>query len=213
MMRAERRGVSASPHAGRMFQWTERTRSPPRMTTAHDSSAAWRVLGPQALAYADALYNLGRYLTRNAADAEDLVQETYVRALASADQFTPGSNLKAWLFRILRNAFLSRSRQEARNPTEGGLDTVDPSAQGSSDGNWLRDDVELDRMRNLVGEEIEAALRALSEDGRTVILLDLEGFTEAESAHVLGCAVGTVKSRLSRARAVLRERLADYARK
>jgi RNA polymerase sigma-70 factor (ECF subfamily) len=179
------------------------------MTTAHDSSAAWRVLGPQALAYADALYNLGRYLTRNAADAEDLVQETYVRALASADQFTPRSNLKAWLFRILRNAFLSRHRQEARNPTEGGLDTIDPRAQGSSEGSWLRDDVELDRMRNLVGEEIEAALRALSEDGRTVILLDLEGFTEAESAHVLGCAVGTVKSRLTRARQALRLELRE----
>ena len=181
------------------------------MTTTQDSSAAWGVLGPQALAYADALYNLARYLTRNAADAEDLVQEAYVRALASAAQFTPGSNLKAWLFRILRNAFLSR--QKARNPTEGGLDKVDPSAQGSSEGSWLRDDVEEDRMRNLVGEEIEAGMRALSEDGRTVILLDLEGFTEAESANVLGCAVGTVKARLARARAVLRERLADYARK
>ncbi len=183
------------------------------MATAQDSSPTWSVLGPQALAYADALYNLARYLTRNAADAEDLVQETYVRALASTAQFTSGSNLKAWLFRILRNAFLSRRRQEARNPTEGGLDTVDPSAQSSSEGSWLRDDVELDRMRNLVGEEIEAGMRALSEDGRTVILLDLEGFTEAESASVLGCAVGTVKSRLSRARAVLREHLADYARK
>ena len=170
------------------------------------------MLGPQALAYADALYNLARYLTRNAADAEDLVQETYVRALASAAQFAPGSNLKAWLFRILRNACLSRQRQD-RNPTEGGLDKVDPSAQGSSEGSWLPDDVEVDRMRNLVGEEIEAGMRALSEDGRTVILLDLEGFTEPESANVLGCAVGTVKSRLSRARALLRERLADYARK
>jgi RNA polymerase sigma-70 factor (ECF subfamily) len=183
------------------------------MTTAQDSSPAWRVLGPQALAHADALYNLARYLTRNAADAEDLVQETYVHAFASAGQFTSGSNLKAWLFRILRNAFLSRRRHETRNPTEGGLDTLDPAAQPSSEESWLRDDVELDRMRNLVGEEIEAALRGLSEDGRTVILLDLEGFTETETANVLGCAVGTVKSRLSRARAALRERLADYARK
>ena len=213
MVRVELRSVSRGPHIGGMSRRIERTKSPPGMATAQDSSPAWSVLGPQALAYADALYNLARYLTRNAADAEDLVQETYVRALASAAQFTSGSNLKAWLFRILRNAFLSRRRQEARNPTEGGLDTVDPSAQGSSEGSWLRDDVELDRMRNLVGEEIEAGMRALSEDGRTVILLDLEGFTEAESASVLGCAVGTVKSRLSRARAVLREHLADYARK
>jgi RNA polymerase sigma-70 factor (ECF subfamily) len=182
------------------------------MATAQGSSPARSAIGPQALVYADSLHNLARYLARNAADAEDLVQETYVRALASEGQFTPGSNLKAWLFRILRNAFLSRRRQETRNPTEGGLDTVDPLAQSSSEGSWLRDDVELDRMRNLVGEEIEAALRALSEDGRTVILLDLEGFTETESANVLGCAIGTVKSRLSRARAALRERLADYAR-
>ncbi len=213
MVRAGRRRLSGGSHAGGLIRRTERTRYPPGMTTAQDSSPARSVLGAQVLAYADALYNLARYLTRTAADAEDLVQETYVHALASAAQFAPGSNLKAWLFRILRNAFLSRQRQVARNPTEGGLDTVDPSAQGSSEGNWLRDDVELDRMRNLVGEEIEAAMRALSEDGRTVILLDLEGFTEAESANVLGCAVGTVKSRLSRARAVLRERLAEYARK
>jgi RNA polymerase sigma-70 factor, ECF subfamily len=212
MVRVERRSVSRGPLLAGMARRIERTRNPPGMATAQDPSPAWSVLGPQALAYADALYNLARYLTRNADDAEDLVQETYVRAVASAAQFTPGSNLKAWLFRILRNAFLSRQRQEARNPTEGGLDTVDPSAQGSSEGSWLRDDVELDRMRSLVGEEIEAGMRALSEDGRTVILLDLEGFTEAESANVLGCAVGTVKSRLSRARAILRERLADYAR-
>jgi RNA polymerase sigma-70 factor, ECF subfamily len=170
------------------------------------------MIGPRALAYADALHNLARYLARNPADAEDLVQETYVRALASAGQFRAGTNVKAWLFQILRNLFLSRRRQETRHPMEGGLDTAAPSAQGSSEESWLRDDVELDQLRNLVGAEIEAALRALSEDARTVILLDLEGFTELESAEVLGCAVGTVKSRLSRARAALRDRLAEYSR-
>jgi RNA polymerase sigma-70 factor, ECF subfamily len=168
--------------------------------------------GGDVLAHADALYNLARYLTRNPSDAEDLVQETYAHALKAWDRFTPGTNLKAWLFRILRNSFLSRCRQEQRNPTGGGYDTVDASAQGMADESWLRDDFELERMRRLVAEEIEEALASLPEAHRTAVLLDLEGLTEAESALVLGCPVGTVKSRLSRARAALRARLADYGR-
>jgi len=87
-------------------------------------------LGREALAYADTLYNLARYLTRSPTDAEDLVQETYARALGAAHQYTPGTNLKAWLFRILRNTFLSQYRHERHNPTVGGLDTVAPTSQG-----------------------------------------------------------------------------------
>jgi len=169
-------------------------------------------LGREALAYADALHNLARYLTGDASDADDLVQETYARALRAAAQFTPGSNLKAWLFRILRNTFLSDLRRRRASPVLGGLDTVIPSAQDAGATAWLRDDVELDRLRRVVAGEIEAALRQLSEDARTVILLDLEGFTEVEVADVMGCAVGTVKSRLARARAALRVQLKDYAR-
>jgi RNA polymerase sigma-70 factor (ECF subfamily) len=169
-------------------------------------------LGREALAYADALYNLARYLTRNPTDAEDLVQETYARALTAAHQFTPGTNLKAWLFRILRNAFLSRHRHERHNPTVGGLDTVTPPWPAPESEQWLRGDLELDRLRKVVGEEIERALMSLSEEARTVVLLDLEGLTELEVAQVVGCPVGTVKSRLARARAALRARLKDYAR-
>lgn len=169
-------------------------------------------LGREALAYADTLYNLARYLTRSPTDAEDLVQETYARALSSAYQFTPGTNLKAWLFRILRNTFLSQYRHERHNPTVGGLDTVAPPGAGPEATQWLRGDLELDRLRKVVGEEIERALTSLSEEARTVILLDLEGLTEVEVAQVVGCAVGTVKSRLARARAALREKLRDYAR-
>ena len=166
----------------------------------------------EALAYADALYNLARYLTGNPSDAQDLVQETYVHALRSAGQFTPGTNLKAWLFRILRNTFISSYRRQRHNPLVGGLDTVDPTAQGPSQEHFLLDDIELDRLRKIVGEEIEGALMSLSEEARAVILLDLEGLTEVEVAEVVGCAVGTVKSRLARARAALRIKLKDYAR-
>jgi RNA polymerase sigma-70 factor (ECF subfamily) len=154
-----------------------------------------------ALAHADALYNLARHLTRNAADAEDLVQETYARAVRAWGMRDADASLAAWLFRILRNAWLDRWRRDRRSPLDAAL---------GSDV-WLRNDVELERMRGLVSEEIEAALATLSDDARTVVLLDVEGFTETEVAHVLGCAVGTVKSRLARARAALRAKLADYA--
>ena len=169
-------------------------------------------LGRDALAYADTLFNLARYLTGNATDAEDLVQETYARALQAAAQFTPGTNLKAWLFRILRNTFISSYRRQRHNPTVGGLDTVDPNAQGVASEQWLRDDLELDRLRKVVGEEIEQALMSLSDEARTVVLLDVDGLTEVEMAQVMGCPVGTVKSRLARARATLRQLLKDYAK-
>jgi RNA polymerase sigma-70 factor (ECF subfamily) len=178
---------------------------------AKGSGRELSAVADDALAYVDALHNLARYLTGNETDAEDLVQETYARALRAEHQFTPGTNLKAWLFRILRNTFLSRYRRERHNPTVGGLDTVSAHAQGAATEAWFLGDIELDRLRKVVGEEIESAMMTLSEEARTVILLDLEGLTEGEVAEVVGCAVGTVKSRLARARAALREKLKDYA--
>jgi len=166
-------------------------------------------LSAEALAYADSLYNLARYLTGNDADAEDLVQETYVRAEGANAQFSPGTNLKAWLFRVLRNAFIDAQRRKRTSPVDGGLDTVNAPLESPE---LLRSDLEIDRLRNVVAEEIERALMALSDEHRTAILLDLEGFTETEVADVLGCPLGTVKSRLSRARLQLRERLAHFAR-
>ena len=171
-----------------------------------------RGLGREALAYADSLHNLARYLTGNDRDAEDLVQETYARAIKGARQFTHGTNLKAWLFRILRNTFISQYRRQHNNPTTGGLDTVDEGGAATVEPQWFLDDPELDRLRSVVAEDIQRALMALGDDARAIILLDLEGFTEVEVAQIVGCAVGTVKSRLSRARAALRIKLKDYAR-
>src|SRR5689334_20280148 len=139
------------------------------MSRGGDAGQAWE-LGREALAYADTLYNLARYLAGNDSDAEDLVQETYSRALGSSGQFTPGTNLKAWLFRILRNTFISQYRRQRHSPTIGGLDTVASNAQVPGHEEWLLGDVELHRLRNVVGEEIERALMLLSDEARTVIL-------------------------------------------
>lgn len=165
------------------------------------------------LAYLDALYRVARRLTRRPADAEDLVQETYARAFRGAGGFTPGTNLRAWLFRVLRNAFIDARRREGRGPPIDADADPEVAAEvpASGDG-WLRGDAELERLRRVVGEEIERALRALPEDARTVVLLDVEGLGEAEIAEVMGCAPGTVKSRLHRARSALRARLAEYRR-
>ena len=167
-------------------------------------------LGVEALEHVDALFDFAVRLVGREQDAEDLVQETYARALSAQHQFQRGTNLRAWLFRILRNLWLDGRRKKSHDPTRGGFDTVDPDVAG--DEALLRDDLEIDRLRNVVAKDIEAALAALPEESRTAILLDLEGMTEAEVASVLGCAVGTVKSRLSRARAALRRTLAEYAR-
>jgi RNA polymerase sigma-70 factor, ECF subfamily len=159
----------------------------------------------EALAHADGLYNLAYHLTRNAAEAQDLTQEAYARAFGALAQFQEGTNLKAWLFRILRNTFIDLHRREQRQRTEGGLDTVllDPP---TSDAGEPR------QVQEVMGRELERAMGALTEDARLAVLLDLEGLSEAEMASVLGCAPGTVKSRLFRARVALRERLSDRAK-
>lgn len=182
------------------------------------SAGATLALGPasEALSHAPSLYNLARRLSASDSDAEDLVQETYARALGGAATFAPGTNLRAWLFRILRNAWVDLLRRRRRDPAGGGQPGLEPNSEPPAEEQaqgpeLLRGDLELDRLRRVVSAEIEAALGQLGEEARTVVLLDLEGLTEVEVAEVMGCAVGTVKSRLSRARAALRRLLQHYA--
>ena len=162
----------------------------------------------QLLAQASALYNFARYLSRDAELAEDLVQDAFARALDAEASFVAGSNLRAWLFRILRNAFLDGRRRARKNPVA----LQDDADETGTEEIWLQGDIELERLRGLVARDIEAALGRLGDDARTVILLDLEGFTETEIANVMDTAVGTVKSRLARARAILRKELQEYGK-
>jgi RNA polymerase sigma-70 factor (ECF subfamily) len=165
-------------------------------------------MSEDALRHLDALFHFARYLSGSDREAEELVQETYARALGASAQFEEGSNMRAWLFRILRNAFYDARRRAKVSPIVDG----EPPDDSAPNGEPLRGDAELELLRNVVADDIEAALLTLSPDARTIVLLDHEGFTETELAEVLGCALGTVKSRLARARAELRERLRDYAR-
>ncbi|HEY1954071.1 MAG TPA: RNA polymerase sigma factor [Polyangiaceae bacterium] len=155
-------------------------------------------LASEALAHLDALFHVARYLTGDDGAAEDLVQETYARALGAEASFARGTNLRAWLMRILRNAFIDQTRRDAR--VRGGLDADE-----------IAEDVDVP-LRSFVAADLEKALLDLSPDARATILLDLEGLSEAELAEAMGCAPGTIKSRLARARAALRARLSSYAR-
>lgn len=170
----------------------------------------------EALAFLDALYRTGLRMTRSEAEAEDLVQETYIKAFRHRDQFTPGTNLKAWLFRILTNTFINQYRRKAARPETTELDDVEESilyrhmrnvSPGSSSP-----DPEAELIDNTLSSEVKEALEALPEKFRTTVLLDVEGFSYKEIAQLLDIPIGTVMSRLHRGRKFLQKRLYDVAR-
>jgi RNA polymerase sigma-70 factor, ECF subfamily len=168
-----------------------------------------------ALAMLDSIYRLARWLTPREADARDLVQETYLRALEARDTFRPGASMRAWLARILRNRFIDRLRRDGREVPWPENDEESKTLDDARDGDaGLFGDAELGRLISLVRGDIGRALQALPEDHRQVVLLcDVEQWGWEEAASVLEIPVGTVKSRLFRARRALRELLSEYAPK
>ena len=167
-----------------------------------------------ALPFLDQLYGAALRMTRNPADAEDVVQEAYIKAFASFHQFKPGTNLKAWLYRILTNTYINSYRKKQRQPKEGfGEDVEDwqlaAAAKHSAKGLRSAEMEALDRMPDSVVSE---AMNELSPDFRlAVYLADVEGFSYKEIAQIMGTPIGTVMSRLNRGRTQLRAKLADHA--
>ena len=166
-----------------------------------------------ALVHLDLLYRAALRLTHNRAEAEDLVQETWLRALRHFDQFDPGSNCRAWLLTILRNAFLNRVRREGREILESDMAATEAGAARLEEASVARSSPEEDFFQTVLHGDVDRALKTLSPPFRLVVTLaDLEGLTYKEIAQVLGCPIGTVMSRLSRARQLLRKELVMLAR-
>jgi len=165
----------------------------------------------EALASLDSLYRAALRLTRVPADAEDLVQETYLKAFRSADRFEPGTNLRAWLFTILHNTALNRFRDRKRDTVAVDSEIVDRAADAPSVGGVSGGAAETPEsllMRDTLAPELQAAIDALPEAFRQAVWLrDVEEFSYAEIAEMLGVPIGTVMSRISRGRHMLFDRL------
>jgi RNA polymerase sigma-70 factor (ECF subfamily) len=170
----------------------------------------------EALRHLDALYRTALRMTRSEADAEDLVQETFIRAFRFRDQFTLGTNMKAWLFRILTNTFINTYRRKAAQPEVTDLEGVDEFSlyrrMADDRAASSSPDPEAELLNSVVDTEVTDALEELPEKFRTTVLLDVEGFSYKEIAEMLSIPIGTVMSRLHRGRKFLQKRLYDLAR-
>lgn len=167
------------------------------------------VFSHAALEHIDALYGFAMTLTHSRTEAEDLVQETYLRAMRAFGRLMPDSNLKSWLFAIMRNAWLNQLRRARSGPRFVELD-----AEENDRAEWLdhlANDPHETYLRKLEREEVRAAIENLSSSHREIIVLrDIEGFSYQQIASILGCPAGTVMSRLGRAREKLRHLLANW---
>lgn len=160
------------------------------------------------------LYNAAYRFTMDEDDANDLVQDTYLKAFRFINSFQQGTNAKAWLFRILRNSFINDYRKKRKEPAKVDYQEVETyynSEEAEADN--ITTDLRVETLQEMIGDEVANALNSLAVDFRTVIILaDIEGFTYEEMAKILNIPIGTVRSRLHRARNLLKDKLKEYAK-
>ncbi len=168
----------------------------------------------EALPHMDFLYNYALRMTFNQADAEDLVQETFLKAFRFWDSYEQGTNIRAWLFRIMKNAYINRYRKEKKEPEKVEYQEVENFYNNVRGGTVETSDSQETLYNNLLDDDVAAAIASLPADFRTVVILcDIEGLSYEEVAAFVECPIGTVRSRLHRGRKLLRSQLVEYAAK
>jgi RNA polymerase sigma-70 factor (ECF subfamily) len=167
----------------------------------------------EAMPHRDILYNFALRTTGGKDDALDLLQETFMKAFRFWDKYEKGTNIRAWLFRIMKNTYINRYRKESREPGMVDYDDVENFYDSIRDDSTDSNDLQKKMYSNMLGDEVTEALQSLPEDFRTVVILcDIEGLTYDEIAEFLNCPIGTVRSRLHRGRKILEEKLYKYAK-
>ena len=168
----------------------------------------------EIIPHLDALYNFGLRLTADPNDAEDLVQDTIVKAYRFFSSYEKGTNAKAWLFRILKNSYINNYRKKSKKPQQVDYDEVATFYETIRAERTETSDLEDKMFRELIDDDISNALDEIPEDFRTVVLLcDVEDFTYEEIANMLDVPIGTIRSRLHRGRNLLKAQLTEYASK
>jgi len=181
---------------------------------ANDNDILRDQFSTEALTHLDSMFGAAMRLTRSEADAQDLVQDAFLKAYRFYDRYEPGTNMRAWLLRVLTNTFINKYRRSSRERRVFDGDDAEPVGEGVMSRAAMRALHEPDgeAMRSLVSQEIQAALDELSEEHRLMIVLaDVEELSYKEIADIVGCPIGTVMSRLHRARKQLQTRLLDHA--
>jgi RNA polymerase sigma-70 factor (ECF subfamily) len=172
------------------------------------------IFNQEFMPHINSMYNFAYRLTLDSDDSKDLLQDTYLKAFRFIDSFQQGTNAKAWLFRILKNSFINDYRKKSKEPSKVDYQEVESYYNSEDVDRQITPDLRVEALQDMIGDEISIALNSLDVDFRTVIILcDLEGFKYEEMAKILDIPIGTVRSRLHRARNLLKEKLSEYAKK